>query len=622
MLKKNLRVLAAIFLIVLIMFASITLLTKLGRTLRLDLTEDRIYSLSDETQKVLSGLSHPVRLKLFYSRTETLKGLDALRAYNNYFYYIRDLLREYVSRSKGKIILEIIDPTRDSREERDALQYGLRSLPTTADDRFFFGLALATEFGQEKAIPLLAPERQRLVEYDITEMIYSATSRAKKRIGILSSVDLSQSSYSPDVLRSMGLPAETITSSRSVLEHLKSQYDVVMLAPDAESFEKLQAVVVVHPRRLTEQTLSALDRYVIGGGKLAVFQDPAFVADPAAQARGTAYAPAQHASDLNRLLAAWGCEMPPDQLAADPSLALQPPAGTDSAAAKPATALVLKGKAVNHENGLNPGVSRVGVLSAGKLQMKAVPGITATPLLQTSETGYAVRADGTMQRVAGGNETVLIGVRLTGVFSSALSGEPPPAAGAPTGSKPEAKREAAVVVFSDVDMLVNAMTAPDGATASGDGNADLVLATMENLTGSVSLASIKARGTIIRPFDAVDRLERAYDQSVAPAVANLQAEIASGQKELDSLARKAPQGEETLLKEELLRSRKMIEGKMARAREELASIHHNRKALAEKLFTIWKASIVVASPALILLVPALVFAAGLLRRIHRSGRIP
>jgi ABC-type uncharacterized transport system involved in gliding motility auxiliary subunit len=346
------------------------------------------------------------------------------------------------------------------------------------------------------------------------------------------------------------------------------------------------------------------------------------VADPAAQARGTAYAPAQHASELNRLLAAWGCEMPPDLLAADPSLALQVPAGTDTAAAKPATALVLRGKAVNHDNGLNPGVSRVGVLNAGKLQLKAVPGITATPLLRTSETGYAVRADGTMQRVAGGNETVLIGVRLTGTFPSALSGQPPPAAGAPTGSKPEAKREASVVVFSDVDMLVNAMAASDGTAASGNGNADLVLATIEHLAGSVSLASIKARGTVIRPFDTVDLLERAYDQNIAPTVANLQSEIASGQKELDSLARKAPQGEETLLKEELLRSRKMIEGKMARAREELSSIQHNKKSLVEKLFATWKASIMLAGPALVLLVPALVFATGLLRRFQRPGRIP
>jgi len=55
MLKKNLKVLTAIFLIALIAFSSITLLAKLGRALKLDLTEDRIYSLSDETGKIIGG---------------------------------------------------------------------------------------------------------------------------------------------------------------------------------------------------------------------------------------------------------------------------------------------------------------------------------------------------------------------------------------------------------------------------------------------------------------------------------------------------------------------------------------------------------------------------------------
>ena len=334
MLKKNLKVLTAIFLIALIAFSSITLLAKVGRALKLDLTEDRIYSLSDETGKIIGGLTHPVRLKLFFSRTEALKGFDSLRAYNNYFFYIRDLVREYASRSHGKITLEIIDPRRDSREEREALQYGLRPIPTAGDDRFFFGLVLTTEFGQEKAITLLAPERQQLAEYDITEMIYSATSRAKKKIGILASVNLAASTYPAEMARSMGIATETGLKGQSVLEQLKSHYDVTMLTPDGASFQKLDAVVVVHPRNLSEQTLAALDRYVVGGGKLVVFQDPAFMADPLAGAAGSAYAPGQNASNLNRLLSAWGCEMPADLIAADPGLAVRSPSGQDAAAAR------------------------------------------------------------------------------------------------------------------------------------------------------------------------------------------------------------------------------------------------------------------------------------------------
>ena len=352
MLKKNLKVLTAIFLIALIAFSSITLLAKLGRALKLDLTEDRIYSLSDETGKIIGGLTHPVRLKLFFSRTEALKGFDSLRAYNNYFFYIRDLVREYAARSHGKITVEIIDPRRDSREEREALQYGLRPIPTAGDDRFFFGLVLTTEFGQEKAITLLAPERQQLAEYDITEMIYSATSRAKKKIGILASVDLAASKYPAEMARSMGIATEPGRKGQSVLEQIKSHYDVTMLAADGSAFQKLDAVVVIHPRNLSEQTLAALDRYVTGGGKLVVFQDPAFMADPLAGAAGSTYAPGQNASNLNRLLSAWGCEMPADRIAADPGMAALGSPGPDPASARPATLLTLKGNAIQHADGL------------------------------------------------------------------------------------------------------------------------------------------------------------------------------------------------------------------------------------------------------------------------------
>lgn len=617
---KNIKVLTAIFLIALITFSSITLLAKVGRALKLDLTEDHIYSLSDETKKIIGGLNHPVRLKLFFSRTEALKGFDSLRAYNNYFFYIRDLVREYASRSQGKINLEIIDPRRDSREEREALQYGLRPIPTAGDDRFFFGLVLTTEFGQEKAITLLSPERQQLAEYDITEMIHSATSRTKKKIGILAPANLAASTYPAETARSVGLVIDAGLKGRPILEQLKAHYDVTMLPPDGASFQKLDAVVVIHPRNLSDQTLAALDRYVVDGGKLAVFQDPAFMADPLAGNAGSAYAPGQSASNLNRLLVAWGCEMPANLLAADPGLAIQAPAGQQAATARPATLITLKGNAIPHEGGLNAGVTRVRVFNAGTLKLKTVPGITADALLRTSETGYAVRADNLRQRASEGKEVVYLGVRLTGTFPSALAGDPAqnaPKAGPESATKPAAgKTSAVVVVFSDVDMLTGPLAAPESATELAGGNADLVLFTMEGLTGSVSLASIKARGRIIRPFTTVNRMEESYDQSAAPAVATLQSEIAAGGRELNSLAMKTQAGEESLLKEEILRSRKLAETKVSRAREELAAIQHNKRVMVESLFTKGKVFILLAGPLAVLLIPALMLTSRLFRRIE------
>jgi len=577
MLKKNLRVVTALFLIALIAFSSITLLNRMGRGLKVDLTEDRIYTLSDETKKIIGGLSHTIRLKLFYSRAEAMKGLDSLRPYNNYFFYVRDLLREYASAARGKIVLEIIDPKEDTREEREALAYGLRPIPTTDDDRFFFGIVLTTEFGQERTIALLAPERHQQAEYDITEMIYSAA------------------------------------RGWFILERLKAHYDVTMLAPDSVSFQKLDTVMVIHPRALPDPTLAALDQYVLGGGKLVVFQDPYFTA--VSHGDGSADAPGR-SSSLNQLLSAWGCEMPLDTVAADPSLAAT---ARDGGAGKTATLMALRGHAVSHEDGINPGVDLVRVLNAGTLQVKPVPGITATPLLRTSESGYTVRADGTHHRVSEGNETVLLGVRLTGAFRSAFAGDPPAGKTANAGAAPAiSKGNPVVVVFSDVDMLTNAMARPETASVSGS-NLDLVMATMESLTGSVSLAAMKARGKIIRPFTALDEVERDFDRSVAPAVSETQAGIAAAESELQGLARKSNDGEEILLKEEIIRNSKIIEGKISRAREALAGIQHAKKEKTDGILSQFKIFIVFAGPALVLSIPALIIIVRfILERLRRK----
>ena len=51
-------------------------------SLRIDLTEDRLYSLSDGTRNILSNLSQPIELMFFYSDSAT-EDVPQLRAYGN-----------------------------------------------------------------------------------------------------------------------------------------------------------------------------------------------------------------------------------------------------------------------------------------------------------------------------------------------------------------------------------------------------------------------------------------------------------------------------------------------------------------------------------------------------------
>ncbi len=78
--------------------------------MRVDLTQNRLYTLSQGTRNILARLNQPVKLKLYYSRTAAMNAPEGIRYYNDYFLYVRDLLREYVARSHGMLTLSVIDP--------------------------------------------------------------------------------------------------------------------------------------------------------------------------------------------------------------------------------------------------------------------------------------------------------------------------------------------------------------------------------------------------------------------------------------------------------------------------------------------------------------------------------
>ena len=72
----------------------------LFRGARLDLTQDRLYTLASGTANMLAKLPEPVRLKFYFSRSQT----DDIPQVRNYARRIEDLLREYVQASDGRVV--------------------------------------------------------------------------------------------------------------------------------------------------------------------------------------------------------------------------------------------------------------------------------------------------------------------------------------------------------------------------------------------------------------------------------------------------------------------------------------------------------------------------------------
>src|SRR5277367_6872664 len=86
----------------------VVMLSNVGlRGMRLDLTQNKLYTLSSGTQQVLKDLKEPVNLYLYFSRDAAAKQSPLIMPYAA---RVREFLEELAARSGGKIHLQVIDP--------------------------------------------------------------------------------------------------------------------------------------------------------------------------------------------------------------------------------------------------------------------------------------------------------------------------------------------------------------------------------------------------------------------------------------------------------------------------------------------------------------------------------
>jgi ABC-2 type transport system permease protein len=98
--------------------------------LRVDMTEDEIYSISDSTKGYLSQLREPLLIRgYFSSKTHPLLAPLVPR--------MKDLLREYEVAGGGRVRVEVVDPADQPELESEAnTKYGIRAVPFQIADRY------------------------------------------------------------------------------------------------------------------------------------------------------------------------------------------------------------------------------------------------------------------------------------------------------------------------------------------------------------------------------------------------------------------------------------------------------------------------------------------------------
>jgi len=148
---------------------------------RVDLTDGHLYTLSDGTKKLLGKLEAPVRVRFYFNSGDESVPVP-IRAFAA---RVDDLLREFRSASNGNVLIEKLNPQPDSDAEDSANVDGVEAQVAPSGEKFYLGLAVS-QADQKIAIPALAPDRERLLEYDLVRAIGRVTKTDKPVVGVMS----------------------------------------------------------------------------------------------------------------------------------------------------------------------------------------------------------------------------------------------------------------------------------------------------------------------------------------------------------------------------------------------------------------------------------------------------
>lgn len=606
-LSRRNGLLAALLLLVLVFMALILLNSRWRNAARVDLTTDQLYTLTPGTLQIVDKLPRPIKLTLYFSEHAT-RDLPQLRSYQQ---RVREMLLEMVARSHGRIGLQVADPVPYSDDEASAEGNGLTPLNIGSNgERVFFGLVGSAVRDNEAAdsderplgrmltIPFFDPQREGFLEYDIAKVLYELGQPSKPKIGLISSLPID------------GRPS-TGEEPWTVMRQLDQLFDLQRIDPDrlTRIDDDIHVLLLVHPKRLSDDAQYALDQFVLRGGHLAVFVDPDAEMDTTPFIDSSTGVTDDHQSDLPRLFAAWGVAYDPKKVVLDRSRALTIELMGNSLA-HPAM-LGLTGQELNHADAITASLQRINVASTGYFDLAPHTDSRLVPLLQSSVDAEVVPVQrvieastdpsSLLQDYAPSGQRYVLAARLHGAFASAF----PERAGR-SGHIAQARPGSEVLLVADTDLLSDRLWL-DTQNFLGQpilspfaNNGEFISNLADNLSGSSVLLSISGRSTSQRPFTRVLALQSAADQKFKAKEQELEQELDDTRRRLDELQAGKGSHTGTTGAEQKHEIEQFLQRKLAISKE-LREVQHQLNAEIDALGLRLKILNVVLMPALVVL---------------------
>ena len=301
---------AAGLLVLLVILVAVNVIVSSMRV-RKDLTQEKLYTLTDGTRKVLGKLDRDVTLMFFF----TSSAPDVPGPIKQFGQQVEDLLREYERVGGGHVVIEKYDPKPDSEEEDLAQRYGLEGQAVSQGGAPLYMGIVASCGDVQASIPVVDPRQEELLEYTITRLVHRVATPKKPTLAVMSSLPV-LGGQMPAMMMPGQRPQQQ--PAWASFRDLQQDYTVRQIPLTTETIDPdVDALMVVHPKDLSDKTLYAIDQFVLRGGHLLAFVDPFCTADPGATDPMGGYSMPKRSSDLGRLFGAWGVTYDPGKIVAD-----------------------------------------------------------------------------------------------------------------------------------------------------------------------------------------------------------------------------------------------------------------------------------------------------------------
>jgi ABC-type uncharacterized transport system involved in gliding motility auxiliary subunit len=594
--------------LLLVLFIALSMISgSVLKGFRFDLTENKLFTLSDGTVNTLQTLEEPVTVYFYFSQ-ENSRDIPQIRSYAR---RVDELLEEFVNHAGGMLTVQHIDPAPFSEEEDQAAAFGLQSVPiNTAGDTLYFGIAASNTLDEVQVMPFLQPSKEKFLEYDLAKMISSLGNPEKHILGILSTLPLEGG---------FDAASQSMAEPWVVYEQLGQLFEVRDLnAADGEIPDDIDVLLLVHPRDLGDGMLYQVEQFVLGGGKLVAFLDPFAEADQGDPNDPMSQMQRGSASSLGTLLESWGVDYDESQALGDLQY------GISSGAMRHIGILSVPAGGMNEDDIVTADLEVLNLSSTGWFEPLEGATTTFEPLVTSSKNAAPLDAmrfrfltdpQGLLDGFNPTGETYVLAARVTGPAAASMA--------APEGNEDSHVTESGgeginVLLFADTDLLSDRFWVQVqplfGATTFAD-NGSLAINAVDNLLGNRDLISIRTRATSARPFDRVEEIRVAAERSFRQTEERLQAELQETERRLGELQADRGEGDMLVISEEQQEEIQRFMDRRLEIRRELRQVQHDLRRDIDRLDTRVKLLNIVVVPALVMVV-ALVYA---MRRRRRQA---